>query len=130
MVEIITAPDVEAVAISYLKSHLTDGTKVATKAPTPVIGRFVRVQSAPGGNDSLVLSERLLIVQCWDPQAPAASALAEWCFAILKAAQRDPAEPRIRAVTVAGTPASFPDPDTTLPRYQFTVGLTLRGRLR
>lgn len=119
-------PDVEALVIACLKPHV-GSTKVATEVPNPRPDRLVRVWSAGGSDRTMVTSTRLLVVQCWDKLSPAASDLAELCFAAVKSAQHDPGQPTIRRVQTVGAPAFFPDPDTNLPRYQFTVAIDVRG---
>ena len=134
MVELVVFPDVEAALVAYLKPRLT-GVKVATKVPNPggtnppPIGKLVRVEAAGGSGRGLAMSKRLLIVQCWDTKSADAAALCERVAALVFAAQYDPAVPEIRGVTSVGEPASFPDPDTSLPRYQFSASLDVRGHI-
>lgn len=129
MAELVVYPDVEALAIGVLKPHL-GSTKVATSVPNPRPDRLVRVWSAGGSDRTMVTSTRLVVVQCWDKASPSASDLAELCFAAVKSAQHDPSRPEIRRVQTVGAPAFFPDPDTNVPRYQFTVAIDVRGAVR
>ncbi|AYD83872.1 tail terminator [Gordonia phage Getalong] len=128
MVELVVFPDVEAALVAYLKSRLM-GVKVSTQVPNPRVAKMVRVEAAGGSGRGLAMSKRLLIVQCWDTKSPDAAALCERVAALVFAAQYDPAVPEIRGVTSVGEPASFPDPDTSLPRYQFSASLDVRGHI-
>jgi hypothetical protein len=128
--ELVVFPDVEGLVIAYLRSKLTDGTKAYTKVPAQRPNRFVKITAAGGADRNLVLSSRLVIVQCWDLDAVKASELAEWCYAILRSAQHDATAPDVRNVAIVSAPQSFPDPDTSTPRYQFTVQLDLRGHVK
>lgn len=128
MVELVVFPDVESAVIAYLKPHLT-GVKVATKVPNPRVPKMVRVEAAGGSGRGLAVSRRLLIVQCWESDSVAAALLCERVAALIYAAQYDPTIPEIRKVTSVGEPASFPDPDTALPRYQFSASLDVRGHI-
>lgn len=128
MVELVVFPDVEAAIVAYLKPKLV-GVKVSTTVPNPRVPKMVRVQAAGGSGRGLTVSKRVLIVQCWDTKSPDAASLCERVAAIVYAAQHDPAIPEIRGVTSIGEPASFPDPDTSLPRYQFSASLDVRGHI-
>lgn len=126
MVELVVFPDVEAAMVAYLKPKLV-GVKVSTTVPNPRSPKMVRVEAAGGSGRGLAVSKRVLIVQCWDTSSPDAANLCERVAAIVHAAERDPTIPEIRGVTSIGEPTSFPDPDTSLPRYQFSVSLDVRG---
>ena len=128
MVELVVFPDVEAAMVAYLKPKLV-GVKVSTTVPNPRAPKMVRVEAAGGSSRGLAVSQRVLIVQCWDTKSPDAANLCERVAAIVHAAQYDPAIPEIRGVTSIGEPASFPDPDTSLPRYQFSASLDVRGHI-
>lgn len=127
MVETLTYPMVEIVARSYLLSRMP-GEKVGTKVPK-VPGRFIKLDTSGGADQTLVTSRRILIVQCYEQDQVAAGRLAEDCYAVLKSATRDPANRDIRKVTTVGAPAYFPDLEGGHERYQFTVEVTLRAQL-
>ena len=127
MVETLTYPMVEEVALSYLTSRIAD-LRAGTKVPKN-IGRFVRLDSSGGADQSLVTSRRILIVQCYDKDQVSAGELAEQCFAVLHSATRDPTNRDIRKVTTVGAPSNFPDLEAGLERYQFTVEILLRAQL-
>ncbi|WP_424807658.1 hypothetical protein [Rhodococcus sp. 27YEA15] len=129
MVEIISFDPVEELVAAYLFDRLGDGTPVSTRVPVPRPSRFVTARAAGGGDRNLVLSSRMVIFQCWDDDDDGARRLSERAFSILKAAQRDREEPAIRQVTTIGAPQSFPDPDTSMPRHQFTLQFDIRGRV-
>ena len=128
MVEVVQFPSVESLVRAYLAPKLP-GSRVATRIPNPREARMVRLQAVGGSRRGLALSSRLLIVQCWDSSEPATAALAETVSAIVFAAEHDPDVPEIRRVRSVGEPSSFPDPGTSLPRYQFTVSLDIRGHV-
>ena len=128
MVELVIFPDVEGAIIAYLEPKLP-GVEVSTEVPYPRVPKMVHVEAAGGSGRGLALSRRLVIVQCWETESPDAAALSERVAAIIYAAQYDPAIPEIRGVTSIGEPASFPDPDTDLPRYQFSASLDVRGHI-
>ena len=130
MSEVVLYPPIEPLVITYLRTRLerwSDPVTVATRVPVPRPDRLVRITAAGGGETNVVLSTRLVIVECWDTREPEAALLAERCWALLLASRTDPGEPRIRNAVNVGAPVNHPDPDTRHPRYQFTVALTLRG---
>ena len=127
MVDTLTFPMVEVVARSYLLSRMP-GEKVGTKVPK-VPGRFIKLDSSGGADQTVVTGRRILIVQCYEKDQIAAGRLAEDCFAVLKSATRDPTNRDIRKVTTVGAPSNFPDLEAGLERYQFTVEILLRAQL-
>lgn len=107
-------PDVEADARTYLDAQLS--ARVSTKVPNPRVADMVVLQVVGGsGVADHVVASSLLSVQCWAADSVAASQLAREAAAHLRA----------WALYVArtSTPASFPDPATSLPRYVFTAEL-------
>lgn len=128
--EIVLFDGVEKVVIPYLQNQLDmrgKTVRVATKIDNPRTPVQIRIRVAGGSGSNPVLSSRTVIFECYSPNSSDAEDLAELAFAIMKAARFDSSVPAIRNVTVIGAPVSFPDPDTTLPRYQFTLGILLRG---
>ncbi len=126
MADVLVFPDVEATVRAWLQPRL-QGVSVRTKVTNPREASSVRIQSAGGRRLNMVLSNRVVIVQCWDVSEPASARLAETVSAHLYAAQHDPAS-LIRRVDSVAEPSSFPDPATSLPRYQFTVSVLLRAQ--
>lgn len=122
--EVIAFPDVEAFAVTYLRSKIT-GATVATRVPTTMPAQMVRVSRAGGAARDLVTDSALLLVECWAESSVAASELARLCRAHLLAAARA-SNLVTKVVDVSGT-VSLPDPATNNPRYQFTVELHMRG---
>ena len=128
--ELVVYTGVEVLVWPYLKVQLAargETVHVGTKVPNPRPGRLIRVTAAGGGERALVLSTRTAIFECWDVTEPAAEQLAELAYAIMRAAQNDPDIPSIRKVGTVSVPKSFPDPATSLPRYQFTLAIDVRG---
>lgn len=124
MVETTQFPDLVTILRTFLTPYLP-GVHVASKIPNPRKPRMVRLELAGGYGRNIALSKRNVIVQCWDESEPAAVQLAEKVSALLFASPRS--VPLVRYVDSLGEPTNFPDPATSLPRYQFTVTVTVRG---
>ncbi|MDQ5860712.1 MAG: hypothetical protein M3536_00420 [Actinomycetota bacterium] len=128
MGEILTTPDVEAVAVFYLRTALGAlADKVATKVPSTMPSKMVRVSLTGGSRSNLITDRVQLTIQCWADDEPTASNLARRAHAhMIAAAGAITNGLWIRAVSEVGGVQFFPDPDTTKPRYQFTVRLSVR----
>lgn len=134
--EAITFPDAEGVVIGYLNNLLAgrgDAARVANKVPSPRPARFVKVTRAGGGRRSLAQEDAQVTAQCWDVDSPEASELARLCRGLLAAMDINANGvvahvPQGEEGEVGGV-AFFPDPDTNLPRYQFTVIVRQRAQV-
>lgn len=125
MTEVITFPDAEAFVVGFLKSRVErGGRKVATKAPKTGT-RYTRVSRVGGSARDLVTDSPLILVECFAGDGVTAADDAKIDRALLMAAARLTDD--VTRVQDAGGPSFLPDPDTNLPRYQFTVQLDLRG---
>lgn len=124
MVEVIAFADVEAFAVSYLRSKIA-GATVATRVPTTMPDQMVRVSRIGGAARDLITDASLVLVECWGTSTVSASELARQCRAHLLASARV-TDSVTKAVDTSGV-AFLPDPGTNSPRYQFTVELHLRG---
>ncbi|KQU33564.1 hypothetical protein [Rhodococcus sp. Leaf233] len=132
MSEAIAFPDVEALVVSKLRSELAsrdDVAHVSTRMLNPRTKRSVRVFRSGGRRRDLVVDTAQITIQCWDITAPEASALSRLCRAVLSvnrgAWRHDGVQ--VYHYDEVGGPVFFPDPDTNLPRYQFTCSLDVRG---
>lgn len=130
MIEVITFPDVEAVAQDYLRGELTaagDSAQVVTEIPKSRPARMVKLIRTGGARVNLVLEDAQLTVECWDTRRDGAHDLAQIVRGLLWAMpDRYPAVTTYRVQELGGI-AELPDPDTANPRYTFTVIITIRG---
>lgn len=131
VVEFIGFPDAESVVVAFLKAQLTarsDEAKVGTKVPAVRPARLVRVSRTGGILRNLVTDSPQLTFECWDANEVAASDLCKLVRAIIHAAPQLTLTGAVcNRVQEVGGPVSFPDPDTSNPRYQFTAALDLQG---
>lgn len=126
----ITFPDVEGVVIQYLNAQLlarADSARAANMVPNPRPGRFVKVTRTGGGRRSLAQEDAQVTIQCWGVDSVDASELAIVCRGLMWAMDISGPEVVAHVPTEVGGPAFLPDPDTGLPRYQFTVIVRLRA---
>lgn len=134
VVEVIAFPDAEAVGVAFLKAELatrSDTAKVATKIPAIRPPRLVKVTRTGGLRRNLMTDSAQLTFECWDVAEAEAAALSRVVRAIIHAAPQLslPLGAQCSRVQEVGGPVSFPDPDTALPRYQFTASLDFRGSI-
>ena len=130
--EAITFPDAEGVVIGYLNAQLAgrgDAARVSNMVPNPRPTRLVKVTRTGGGRRSLAQEDAQITVQCWDADSPEASDLARIVRGLLWAMSINANGVVAHVPTEVGGPAFFPDPDTNLPRYQFTVIVRLRAQV-
>lgn len=132
--EVVVFPDVVRALIPFLTARLTArgvpahvGSRIPTDRPT----RLVRVGQA-GGSQLLAVANPLVLIECWDVDESHAYDLAAVCAQEILAATRSrtPIAPGVwigGASDAASLPVNFPDPLTTLPRYQFTASLYVPG---
>jgi hypothetical protein len=128
MGEILVTPDVEAAAVTYLRTALgVLADKVATKVPATMPAKMVKVSLTGGSRDGLVSDQVQLTVECWADTDIAASNLARTAQAHMFAANGSMVgSVWVRRVVSVGGVQFFPDPDIPKPRYQFTVRLMVR----
>ena len=112
---------------NYLISKLDPAIRVATEVPAnrPSLLVTITTASTNGGNN-IALSPRRVVIRCYHPNEAAAGELAELVYAQMRSAQYTPGN-GIRNVVDVGTPASFPDPDDSTPRFQMTLDILLRA---
>jgi len=123
MVEVLVTPDVEAAAVTYLRTKLgVLADKVATKVPTTMPSKMVRVSLTGGSRDDIIMDQVQLTVECWADSEVTASNLARVAQAHMYAANGSTVGSAwVRRVDSVGGVQFFPDPDSSKPRYQFTV---------
>ena len=113
--------------ITVLPQLPPNDVRVATKVPAVRPDNLVTITTAPaGGGTNIALQPRRLIIHCYHADEKTAGELAELVLAHLRTAVYGNGN-RIRAITVVGTPALFPDPDDATPRVQMTVDVLLRA---
>jgi hypothetical protein len=116
--EVIEAPDVLAITMDYVRPLIN--VPCASNVPNPRPASFLRFSVNPsGGFDGRVLYNALLTVEAWAQSERDAGDLARRAAALLDAAQG--------FFATSGGPGWFPDPDSGLPRYLFTVAVIVRG---
>lgn len=126
MSEVVVFGDLEGVAVAWLKPRLT-GIKIATEVPTPRPPELVKVTLTGGSEPNPVTEWSQLTFECWAAGSPRASEISRLVKAHLGAMEGETiAGVFIRKVRTVGTPVSFPDPETNLPRYQYTAELQHR----
>jgi hypothetical protein len=130
MTEVITFPDLEAAAKSYLTAQLSaagDTATVVVRIPPTRPNRMVKVNRTGGSRVGLVLEDAQITVECWDTRADRAHDLAQLVRGLLWVMpDRYPAITTYRVQELGGL-VNLPDPDTANPRYTFTVLITTRG---
>lgn len=120
-------PYAPRVVREYLLTKLPNDVRVTTKAPATRPAKLVTITSVPTSDtNNLVLSPRRLIIQVSHADEQTAGELAETVFSFLRTARYENGN-GIRNVTVVGTPANYPDPDGSTPRFQMTVDVLLRS---
>ena len=116
---------IESYLVDLLEGRLDD-VHVGTKVPKTRPDTYVRLSRAGGPRRDLVTDMPMVIFECYAVSEPDAEDLAEQCRRIVHAEPYSADSP-IRRVVETGGPVNFPDPDTSLPRYQFTVQLNVRS---
>lgn len=127
---VIRVPNVELLAVQYLKSALSvlgHTVTVATNVPAARPDKLVKVTATGGVLRDIVISEAQLAIECWAASPVLAGDLARDAQAILNDWTGHKAGNSFIYDCQARMPASFPDPDTRTPRYIFTVQVLLRA---
>ncbi|MFE9497267.1 hypothetical protein [Streptomyces collinus] len=125
--EVITFPDAEALVITYLKANISNVT-IATKVPDPRPAKLIKVTRVGGSKLRLNADSPLLVFECWGSTTVEASTLCQTARAYVNAMAGEKVNGTwVFKVREVGGPAFFPDPDTTLPRYQFSVAIDMKG---
>lgn len=137
MAEILIAPDVVALAIGWLRTELPtipdqNAVPVHRAVPDPRPPTFITCRLAPGsGIDPAlpVVDVVQLNFEAWAPTVAAAQDLAQNARAVMLAAKGVVVSgiQVYRAEDFAG-PAELPDPLSNLPRFVFSIQLSIRIR--
>lgn len=123
MSELLVTPDVEAAVLTWLRSgYGASVDKVATKVPSTMPARMVRVSLTGGSRRDVATDVAQVTVECWGPDEPVTSLMARTGQGLMfSAAGMTAGTVFVRKVETVGGVQNFPDPDTNKPRYQFTV---------
>ena len=132
MAELLVAPSALLVAVTVLREGLNehDPQHVGTRVPADRPGRFVTVSRAGGQLANPFTESVILIIQVWDDDKTLGEARAEatanLCVGILRATSGTwVGDARVRRWEQNALPSYLPDPDTGIPRFQFTGELRL-----
>lgn len=132
MAEVVGFDDVVPLAVAYLTAAFagrSETAHVGSKVPNPRPNRLVRVSAAGGaGRQNLIQDRASLLFECWDTADLAAYDLAKLTRALIDALRDTTAGLTwVADVPSSSRPVFFPDPDTNLPRFQFTAELLIEG---
>ena len=116
--------DVEGMVRAFLMPAVAPS-KVHTAVPSTRPEKFVRIFRTGGAAENRVLERAQVTVQAWAEDTVSASGLAIDCRMHLL--ENYTLMPLVRSVTETGGLYFNPDPDTGIPRYQFTVELRVRA---
>lgn len=126
MSEVIVFGDPEAAAIIWLDPKLGD-VEVSTEVPSERPDELVKVSLTGGGDPNIVTERAQLTFECWAADSVRASEICRTVKALVRAmAGQTVNGVFVRSVGTVGAPVSFPDPETELPRYQYTAELNCR----
>ena len=114
---------VEDLVIPFLRQFVA--VRVATQTPNPRPESFVQVRRTGGAAMNRVVERAQVTVTAWAKSEQAAEALAIICRAGFLNHYTDMKV--VRRVEETGGLYYNPDPETGLPRYTFTVALTVRA---
>jgi len=124
--EAVSFPSAEAALIAFLKSRLaarSDSAAVAASVPASRPSRMVKVTRVGGRRSGVAHDEALVTFECWETSPTRASSLALLVRALVASFD----SPTAWYSGEVGGPASFPDPLSDSPRYQFTAIIRTRG---
>lgn len=121
--EKLAPADVEAMAVTWLAGKLGSGIGIHTDVPNPRPAKFLEVSSAGGLKRDVAYFEGRLVFKAWALNETDAFALAQLAYAhMFDMAGETVNGTYVRKVVEVGGITSSPDPETKLPRYQFTAG--------
>lgn len=136
MAELLVAPSALLVAVTVLRDglNLHDQQGVYTRVPAQRPSRFVTVTRVGGQQPNPFTDSVMMIIQAWDDDKHQgefrSEQTANLCVGLLRASSGirvDTLESnaKIRRWEQNSLPSWFPDPDTGIPRFQFTGELRL-----
>lgn len=121
----LSRPDGEAAWINWFR---TGGFEASTRMRANHVDGMIRVSRVAGERQNMVLDRATILVECWHSDSYEASQLAhqlsDRAEDALDGTALD-AKTRVSRVVTTG-PLEFPDPSSTLVRYQFTLTCLLR----
>jgi hypothetical protein len=119
--------DAEALVVQHLTGVLT-GVLVTTDVPENKPDTFLTVQRIGGIQQNRVMDGPLLVFQAWANTKADAYDLAKLARAYVFAMPGNSYSGTwVYKVSEVGGVGYLPDPDSSLPRYQFTVQMRTRG---
>lgn len=126
MAEVVIFGDAEAAVVAWMKPRLAP-LKVSTEVPSTRPNELVKVSLTGGYEPNRATERPQLTFECWALTSVRASEICRIVKAHLKALEGETSTGVfVRGVTTVGGPTSFPDPQTNLPRYQYTAELNCR----
>lgn len=132
MTETVAFDDAVALCVAFLKAQFAsrnETAKVASKVPNPRPNRLVRVSYGGGVRADLVHDAARVTFDSWDVDEVSAAGLHRLTRAIMGSLIEggDLSSGWTAQVKEVGNPGLYPDPDTNLPRFQFTAELLIEG---
>lgn len=115
---------VEDAFVTYLKGM--QPAKVVTNVPSTRPVKFIQLERV-GGTVGLVRDSPLMLFRCWDVSRAAAAKFATDTMRQVSMVRTLGGLP-VYNKRVVGGPVFMPDPDTNIPRYQFTFQCDVRGK--
>lgn len=131
MTEAVAFPDSVALCVAFLKAQFAsrgETAKVASKVPNPRPNRLVRVSYAGGVRANVGYDAPRVTFDSWDQDEVAAAALHRLTRAVMGSIEGQTIGSNwVAQAKETGNPGLYPDPDTNLPRFQFTCELIVAG---
>jgi len=127
VVEVIVAPDSEALLISYLNTAYaarSNSVRAGTQVPTPRPAAFVRVIRV-GGTSTLVMDNPTFAVESWADDPILAYTNAALTRGLIHAIGSTGGSQFYDPQEFSG-PANLPDPDSGQARYTQTISVGVR----
>lgn len=132
LVPAVVFPDAATLAATWLARDLAaQGVTipVGLRLPNPRPNRFISIVRTGGVLETPVTEAAQLSFSCWGPDDVAAGQLAQLARALLynMVGVDQGGGVMVRHIAEVQGPQYLPFPDTTQPRYLFTLRLSLRG---
>lgn len=121
----IPRPDAEAAWVSWINAG---GFSASTRIPNDHVNGMIRISRVGGKRINLVQDSAVMLIEVWDQDSYKASQRAHLVADRVEAAGDGTlldASTRVSEVSTTG-PLEFPDGNSALVRYQFTVESLLR----
>lgn len=127
VVEVIVAPDSEALVIAYLNTAYTarsNAVRASTEVPTPRPVAFVRILRV-GGTSTLVIDRPTFAVESWADDPITAYNNAALTRGLIHAIDK-PGTSQFYDPQEFSGPANLPDPESGQARYTQTISVGVR----